>query len=62
MSESCENCLFSTYSGIGYLACRRYPPQPVTAKEYLPDRYIIVWPLVKREDWCGEFKKSEESK
>ena len=35
--------------------CRRHAPQlnPVTAKAYVVEG---VWPLVRDDDWCGEWK------
>jgi hypothetical protein len=35
--------------------CRRHSPQlnPITAKRYVVEG---VWPLVRDDDWCGEWK------
>lgn len=35
--------------------CRRHSPHlnPVTAKAYVVEG---VWPLVRDDDWCGEYK------
>jgi hypothetical protein len=47
----------STHGG----QCRRHAPQlsPNTAKNYLIEG---VWPTVRDEDWCGEFKASSAAR
>ena len=62
--ERCENCRFSDnkdlindsgekdkeYSDVTH--CHRYPPN-ATAKDV---EGCAEWPLVRLDDWCGEFK------
>ena len=61
--EKCINCQFydrrhaKPLDGKAPLwgQCRRHAPQlnPVTAKAYVIEG---VWPLVRDDDWCGEWK------
>ena len=63
--EKCLNCQFydprnsrptdGRTSSQGQ--CRRHPAHlnPLSAKTYLVEG---VWPLVRDDDWCGEWKKS----
>ena len=67
--ERCQNCQFyDRHGGNGAGGkstnggqCRRHAPQlsPNTAKNYLIEG---VWPTVRDEDWCGEFKASAASR
>lgn len=61
MSETCANCLFSEPLSNEMAVCRRYPPK--MAGEIAPhgnstfqDPQEAVWPRVKPEDYCGEWK------
>ena len=51
----CKNCRFFSdqYGTGGY--CKRYPPTPVGLDEDNSVAYCN--PMVRNEDWCGEFKK-----
>ena len=61
--ERCQNCqYYDRHGGNGAGGkstnggqCRRHAPQlsPNSAKNYLIEG---VWPTVRDEDWCGEFK------
>jgi hypothetical protein len=63
--ERCTNCQFyDRHGGNGAAGkssnggqCRRHAPQlaPNSSKQYLIEG---VWPTVRDEDWCGEFKAS----
>jgi hypothetical protein len=61
MTESCENCRFSAdvnidtkeTHGVRTLACRRHPPTGGV--------YFAVFPLVRLEDWCGEYQRKEQT-
>lgn len=65
--ERCANChYYDRHGGNGAGGksshggqCRRHAPQlsPNTAKNYLIEG---VWPTVRDEDWCGEFKASSQ--
>lgn len=52
-NRKCKNCKYGDFQNEakGVLYCRRMPPahEPMT------------WPLVWKDDWCGEFKTKEES-
>jgi hypothetical protein len=61
--EKCINCQFydrkhaKPLDGKAPLwgQCRRHSPRlnPITAKTYVVEG---VWPLVRDDDWCGEWK------
>lgn len=55
MEQFCRQCKFSvikTYSnGNKYLECRKHPPRYVASLER--------WPIVLRDDWCGQFEREE---
>jgi hypothetical protein len=61
--EKCINCQFYDRRNAKPLdgkaplwgQCRRHSPRlnPVTAKTYVVEG---VWPLVRDDDWCGEWK------
>ena len=63
--ERCQNCqYYDRHGGSGAAGkstnggqCRRHAPllSPNSAKNYLIEG---VWPTVRDEDWCGEFKGS----
>ena len=63
--DRCQNCqYYDRHGGTGAAGkstnggqCRRHAPQlsPNSAKNYLIEG---VWPTVRDEDWCGEFKGS----
>ena len=59
--EKCQTCQYydrkktSTANSPSSGQCRRSAPQlsPVNQKSYLIEG---VWPLVRDDDWCGEWK------
>ena len=65
--ERCLNCqYYDRHGGSGSGGksanggqCRRHAPllSPNTAKNYLIEG---VWPTVRDEDWCGEFKATSQ--
>ena len=65
--ERCLNCqYYDRHGGSGSGGksahggqCRRHAPRlsPNTAKNYLIEG---VWPTVRDEDWCGEFKATSQ--
>jgi len=65
--ERCLNCqYYDRHGGSGSGGksanggqCRRHAPMlsPNTAKNYLIEG---VWPTVRDEDWCGEFKATSQ--
>ncbi len=56
---ACRNCCFFDPNA----GCRRHPPQPIVVRmkpELFDDRLDdFTWevPLVKDDEWCGEFQK-----
>jgi hypothetical protein len=57
--ERCENCKYSMYKSMNdSLICRRYPPSSI-ANIYANIK--SVYPEVKADDVCGEYKEREES-
>lgn len=57
LKEKCHNCLYwefkSGYDGI----CHRFPPSPSIRQT--DKKTLIVLPLTKKDDWCGEFKNAK---
>lgn len=55
--EKCVNCQYydRQWARPTWGQCRRHSPHlnPVTAKAYVVEG---VWPLVRDDDWCGEWK------
>jgi hypothetical protein len=52
VDENCGNCRFLR-QGPSYFRCCRYPPvaNPMHAAES-----ATGFPIVRPDDWCGEFK------
>ena len=42
-----QNCSTCIYFGLQQVTCHRYPP----GQSGMPD----AWPVVKPDDWCGEW-------
>ena len=52
---SCQNCSFfltEPKEDLGF--CRRYPPIVISVGE---DEYDTTFPVVARDEWCGEFHR-----
>ena len=48
--KRCGHCV--AYDDQG--TCRRYAPRPIVGLQL--ETFRVVWPNVKADDWCGEFK------
>ena len=69
IERRCDKCEFSEFTNEGLFGiCRRCAPRAVSIahrkfEEYVCKRNEIedytgsIWPLVRVDDWCGEFKK-----
>ncbi|MHC4266688.1 MAG: hypothetical protein ACYSUK_12280 [Planctomycetota bacterium] len=44
----CEHC---KYFDLKTHTCHRNAPHPIVGE-------TMLWPMVKNEDWCGEFSKA----
>jgi hypothetical protein len=57
--DRCSNCQYYDRQdkGAGVGQCRRQAPalSPINAKAYMIEG---VWPTVRDDDWCGEWKTS----
>lgn len=55
---ACKNCVFCDPSVGPYLVCRRSPPVTMMVHSNKDEKpYVMTrFPVVKPEDWCGEFK------
>lgn len=55
--EDCLLCRFShsSFDHYGYVTCRRNPP--IEGAKFPGDD--ARWPLVRIDDWCGEFQPKE---
>jgi hypothetical protein len=64
MSEpnpSCRDCRYGVDLDSAWdhsMQCRRYPPKPGGA-EHPRGGLKAVWPIVLRNDWCGEFSSPD---
>jgi len=58
-STSCRSCKFCGYYRSELKQCRRYPPKvyPKVFNDHVES--IPLWPPVKEDDDCGEFKRLE---
>lgn len=55
-SNTCATCLYYVVeSGDGL--CKRYPPVVLAYEDPLQIPKHSAFPVVKAEDWCGEWKK-----
>jgi len=65
--ERCEICRY--FTSAGYF-CRRSAPRAVSIAHRKFERQVCerngihnytgsIWPIVKPDDWCGEFKEKE---
>jgi len=55
VSLACYNCVYSNHRGShDRKECRRYPPTVSSLSTNCSD-----FPMVKINDWCGEFKEKE---
>ena len=50
---TCENCRF--YSSF-FNECRRFPPKVTSVSN---EDIVHCFPIVKPEEWCGEFKTKD---
>lgn len=50
--RTCAQCAFSERRSAHSLECRIRAPEPRT--------YVATWPTVGADDWCGEFRASEQ--
>ena len=51
MEEVCDNCRFYWIDEVGVGLCRRRSPIAVANRG--------AWPVVRGEDWCGEWVADE---
>ncbi len=58
--ERCDRCVFSGGLAGGAGQCRRYPPRfcPGPDDRGVADIIEGEWPIVRKDDWCGEFEVS----
>lgn len=55
----CKNCkFFYELNTFNTGQCRRHSPE--RKEESVHDNYTRVWPIIKHDDWCGDFKQKEE--
>jgi hypothetical protein len=57
--QRCEFCKY--VKGFGdVLTCRRYPPTNQSSWDHYQG-LVVVWIRVNANDWCGEYKESENA-
>lgn len=52
-SQACEGCRYFHVTDDARQQCRIRPPTVVAHADDEPE---TVWPRVRRDDWCGQFK------
>ena len=59
MIAKCSSCKY--YEMIDNIQgkCHRHAPRPTIVKGGEKDTYIVVLPVMKIEDWCGEFQMAQ---
>lgn len=53
MSDHCETCRFALFAMRSEGECHRYAPAP----QQEVDRRRVMWPVLSKGDWCGEFEE-----
>jgi len=48
---NCSNCNFGFPDEAEMCACHRHAPAPT------PEFSFANWPVVKKTDWCGEYRQ-----
>ena len=62
MIPKCASCKFFDMVDNIQGKCHRHAPRPTIVKGGEKDTYIIVLPVMKIEDYCGEFQLAEMPK
>lgn len=55
--EKCSKCTFWDFKEGQEGICRRFPPFPLIKE--IGQKTEVVLPLMKKDDWCGEFKSAK---
>ena len=55
IKEECGSCV---YFAQEQERCRRYPPTAHIESTEPTSHVRTLWPTVRKEDWCGEYKQS----
>lgn len=56
----CHECIYSVPRGYQFFECRRRAPIAEKVEHSVDLRgFIPIWPIVKLDDWCGDFVKRE---
>ena len=57
----CAHCKYADpYLNDNLNFCRKNAPFGELSCEHVPSHPGFVWPLVKDDDWCGEFAPHED--
>lgn len=65
---TCSKCYYSTdtlVNGVDEIRCKRYPPDNRYMRSdnlKLKESVTIVYRLVHKSDWCGEYLSRKEMK
>ena len=62
-ASTCGNCQFAKKEE-NHWECRRYPPQIFSnvgtiATEVIRTEILTEWPVVYKEEWCGEWEEKK---
>ena len=59
MTIKCGSCKFFDMVDNIQGKCHRHAPRPTIVRGGEKDTYIVVLPIMKIEDYCGEFAPAE---
>lgn len=59
MKSTCSNCKYWELIDSINGTCHRYAPKPTVVKGQEKDKYILILPVTKKDDWCGDFIAEE---
>ena len=63
-SDNCGNCSFSQFIDSAYVHCRCFPPLPTPIRvSWLGKiRSEDMYPIMERDQWCGEWRPGRQKK
>lgn len=70
MERRCDKCEWSTFNDGLFGICRKSAPRAVSiahcrfeehvcVRNEIQDYIGSIWPLVRVDDWCGEFNQKQ---
>lgn len=56
--KTCTDCRFASVKGAKF-ECRRFAPSPLIPQDSEDSKPKAVWPVVKADNWCGQWALGE---